>query len=661
MSKNKKKNMTEWQGVAAKLVEPGTKVEFIGGVNKDRIGGNCSIIEHTNEKRETVRAMFDLGSIFTPYESGFTAAYPDVSDYFDRTDPETGKETKAVKPVAVLCLTHAHEDHIGALMNYKRMGYELPPIKASGFTRSLIRKAFLQLGVQPPFIEKINEGDKILIGKDMEIEPFIVSHSVVDALGFHTLTKLNGEPHAGVINNGDFLVEENMPVGKSFEFEKYTDLLKRKLTTNIQIDSTSTIPHGKDRIGFEQAVQNTMQVIEENPDRKLIISPVISRSIENIAIDIEVARKLKTKVYLEGKWLQLVKQAMTDSGHQDFDDVVYKGSLEDYMNDEAVKRKYIVCTGAFAQGLEEYNHNRGDLANIPMAAATKMALDLHPSLRIGKNTLVIGRQRIIDEINGQTGPQMYQLMAAKGVKVVITPCGKKIGDFQQVQMQDSGHINARALYSLVDVIKQYAPNVIYTPIHGNPQQCGNTKQIIEQRGGKVALAENLEVMKVGRNMAINEPQPYRPLTWIAVKSIFQNPLKPNPNIPAEGMTEFWKIDENYTPIEKICEIENKPISKGPYAKALVSTSSNILDDTAEDIPLNDEQQRQSPKEAKFNNGRKKWKSGAVKEKEAANGGMSKKEWKKKKALEAIEAYNQGLKKSKENNIQVLRAQKEKLR
>lgn len=113
------------------------------------------------------------------------------------------------------------------------------------------------------------------------------------------------------------------------------------------------------------------------------------------------------------------------------------------------------------------------------------------------------------------------MMAAQGAKVVITPCGRQIGDFEQVRMQDSGHINARALGNLVDVIRQHAPEAIFTPIHGNPQQCGHTKQIIEQHGGKVSLAENLEVMKVGRKLAVNEAQPYRPVTWIAVKNIFR--------------------------------------------------------------------------------------------------------------------------------------------
>ena len=164
--------------------------------------------------------------------------------------PDSGQVTKAIKPTAVLCLTHAHEDHIGALMNYIRMGYELPPIKASGFTRSLIRKAFAQMGMQPPFIEKINPGDRIMIGTDMEIEPFMVSHSVVDAMGFHTLTKVDGKPYAGIINHGDFLVEENMPGGLRFKFEAYNDLLKRQLTTYVKIDSTSTVPNCSERISF---------------------------------------------------------------------------------------------------------------------------------------------------------------------------------------------------------------------------------------------------------------------------------------------------------------------------------------------------------------------------------------------------------------------------
>ena len=148
---------------------PDTKIEFLGGVNEDRIGGNASVIEHTNEKGETARVMFDLGAMFAPYESGFESAYPNADEYFDRVNPENNKETKARKPVDALFITHAHEDHIGALVNYAKMGYQLPTIKTSRFTKNLISIVFTQNGVKVPKLETIKPGDNIAIGDDMVI------------------------------------------------------------------------------------------------------------------------------------------------------------------------------------------------------------------------------------------------------------------------------------------------------------------------------------------------------------------------------------------------------------------------------------------------------------------------------------------------------------
>ena len=194
---------------AKEQISAGTKIEFIGGMNEDRIGGNCSIIEHTNEKGETTRAMFDLGAMFAPFESGFEAAYPDVSAYFDRVNPITGEKTPAQKPVNALFITHAHEDHIGALVNYVRMGYQLPPIKTTRFTKNLIKIVFTQNGVKAPEMERIKAGDNIQISPDMVVEPFTVSHSILEPIGFHTLTFVDDKPNAGIMNFGDFLTEEN--------------------------------------------------------------------------------------------------------------------------------------------------------------------------------------------------------------------------------------------------------------------------------------------------------------------------------------------------------------------------------------------------------------------------------------------------------------------
>lgn len=536
-----------------------TLLKFVGGVNKDRIGGNCSVIEHTDEKGVTDWIMFDLGSMFTPYESGFTTAYPNVDEYFDRVDPKTGQEFKAEKPVKALFLTHAHEDHIGALVNYTKMGYKLPPIKAGGFTRNFIRLAFKKEGLEAPEIEKIKAGDNVLVGDNIVVEAVDVSHSIVDSLGFHTLTFSKGKPYAAIMNNGDFLTEEEMPVGRTFNTERYLDIFKRKKSpvTVVCLDSTSAIPDGKERIGFDKAVENVYGAVNRNLDRSVIISPVISRSVQNIAIDIETARRLNTKIYLDGKWLQTVKEAMTLSGYKDFDDVVYKGTMQGYLGDKRISKKYIVCTGAFAQGLENYVYNLGpdETAPIPMASATKMALGLHPYVKINKNVLVLARQRIIDEINGQTGPQMLQMLAAQGAKVIMAPYGKPIGGFEQIQMQDSGHVNAKALKELMDDVKGVVPDVIAVPIHGNPEQCRNVANLMDSVGVKSYVAENLEVMEVVKGKIERFENKVTPMTWYAVKTVFPNPLDDR-LIPSEGLCEFWEINENYQPLRKVCEVGN---------------------------------------------------------------------------------------------------------
>ena len=571
--------------MAKKKFEAGTKIEFIGGVNDDRIGGNCSVIEHTNESGKVTRVMYDMGAMFAPYESGFEAAYPNLEDYFDRVNPVSGEVTKAKKPVDALFITHAHEDHIGALVSYVRMGYQLPPIKTSRFTKNLINIVFTQNGLKAPEMEKVKPGANIRIGDDVVVEPFVVSHSILEPIGFHTLTFVNDKPHAGIMNFGDFLTEENMPLGASYNKDDIEDLLKRKLTTTFLIDSTSITPKSTKRIGFDKAVENTVDVINRNPDRHTIISPVISRSFQNIAIDIEAARKLGTKVCLEGAWLNLVYRAMQISGYDDFDDVIYKGRLNKFLEDKKISKKYIVCTGAFAQGLQEYRQNRetGGLNNIPMAAATKMALGLHKDMKITSDCLVPARQRIIDEINGKTGPEMLQLFASQGAKVVVTPSGKKIANFEEVQMQDSGHLNGDAFRAMLAANQKLAPEAVYIPIHGNPEQCQNTADIVREAGGQAVMALNSDVIAVSLGKAepvvSDKPKDYN---WIALKRVFYNPLKPEEFVPAEGKLEFWLVDKNYQPLQDKPILDTSLIKKSnPGDEDYYANHAELFDDTAE--------------------------------------------------------------------------------
>lgn len=543
-----------------------TEVVFLGGNNKDRIGGNCILVEHTNTKGQTTRIMMDMGSVFTPYHSGFDEAFADYRQYFDVIDKKTGVVTPAIKKVDMVLFTHLHQDHIGGLMHAENLGIQLPQIKASRNTRNFIRLCARENGFLLPEITSMKSGEIIHVSPDLEIETFDVAHSAVDSLGFHILCKNEGKPVTGLINHGDFFTEENMPIGKGFDKKAYNQLISHKLTTHALMDSTSITDDTKERLSFEEAVTNTLGVIKQNPGKQ-IISPVISRSLQNIAIDIEVARRLNRKICLDGKWLKIAFEAMQLSGYNNFDDVIYKASLQEYLRETPINNRYIVNTGAFAQGMQEYHNNEGKGNMIAMASLTKMALDLHEHLSFDSNTLLLSRQRIIGEINGITGLEILNLAASKGATIACSPSPEVDGKFQTVAMQGSGHLNQLALQTLI------TKGITYIPIHGNAAQLNETAEIIKKNRGKAFVAENMDQLSLSSN-SIKSLGKADTMHWIAVENITPDPLNLDNIVPMEGKKRYCLVDENYQVVEEIKEVDN------PKYKSFRKSSGDTMKEKA---------------------------------------------------------------------------------
>jgi len=530
-----------------------TRLLFAGGLNKDRIGGNCHLLEHQSSDGQTVRLMFDLGSVFPHASSGFSNAYPDVSAFFDRINPKTETFDKAQKPVDALFITHAHQDHIGALISYAKMGYQLPPIYSSKTTNNVIRLFFAKEGVEPPETVNVEREKPVRFQDCVEVEAFDVSHSAVDALGFHSLTLDKGEPVAAVVHNGDFSTDEQMPIGQSFSKKDYLSLIKRKPApqTIFLFDSTSVENSVLKRIGFEKAVQNTLDVCLQNQDCNIIVSPVITGSFNNAAIDFEVARRLKTKVFLDGYGLKIFKDALKLSGYTGFDELIYHGKMQKYLKDESVPLKYIVCTGAFGQGLNEYKHNIGisPTSAIWLSSAAKMALDLHPDLKVSKEFLFLMRQHFIEEICFNSGDELCHRLAAQGATVVIAPSKNKIGDFKQVQMQDSGHIGFDEMCSLVGDIKTVVKNMVVLPVHGSRAQRTAMQRLADLCNVQSVLVSNDECIEIagGELKIYPETQKTR---WYGETLVFPK------SAPQKSVVQIWKLGENDVPLEKIVEYEN---------------------------------------------------------------------------------------------------------
>ena len=80
------------------MSELGTTYIFVGGNNKNRIGGSCSIIEHKySEYNRPTRIMFDLGALFAPeYCLDVDAAIPDVREYLSSENSLANKKIEII-------------------------------------------------------------------------------------------------------------------------------------------------------------------------------------------------------------------------------------------------------------------------------------------------------------------------------------------------------------------------------------------------------------------------------------------------------------------------------------------------------------------------------------------------------------------------------------
>ena len=268
----------------------GTKVEFLGGNNEHRIGASSILLEHSEKNKPTARILIDNGAMFPPDWVGYDSAIPDMRDYFDNP------YGSASKPVDAMFITHCHEDHIGGLVFLAAAKFKLPKIYTSEFTANFIKQQMKNNNVPEEFIpeiEVVRQGERVDIGNNMQVSPFNISHSTASALGFHVGTTIDGKDNAGLVFTGDYHLDK-VPFGQGFDEDLYKKFISDKFISHIFIDSTSASADLVDENGerqipdFNQAVENTLREVQKHKDKQ-IFSPVIARSVQNLAIDIRVA------------------------------------------------------------------------------------------------------------------------------------------------------------------------------------------------------------------------------------------------------------------------------------------------------------------------------------------------------------------------------------
>jgi len=259
----------------------------LGGVGE--IGKNMYVFEYGDEI-----IVIDCGLMFPDEEMfGIDLVIPDVT-YL--------KERRA--NVKAFIITHAHEDHVGALP------YVLPefpgvPVYASTLARGLLGNKIKEHRLHNNPLLALNPGDEIQIGP-FTVIPFRVSHSIPDAMGIALRT-----PVGIIVHTGDFKFDHTPVDGKLSDFHTLAKLGEEGVLCLL---SDSTRAENPGYTPSERTVGEAFREIMEPLDGRVIVATFAS-NIARIQQVLDAAATFDRKVAVIGRSMEQNFRIATDLGY----------------------------------------------------------------------------------------------------------------------------------------------------------------------------------------------------------------------------------------------------------------------------------------------------------------------------------------------------------
>ena len=319
------------------------------------IGMNMNLYGY-GEKNNHQWIIIDIGVGFVDDSvPGVDLMVPDPDFILQRKDDLLG-----------ILLTHAHEDHIGAIaLLWPSLEC---PIYATPFTATLIKEKFRE--------KKINIGSHLKIielNGNVKIGPFDINyvtltHSILEPNALQIKT-----PHGTLLHTGDWKCDTDPLIGKQMDEIKLKEIGKQGVLAMI-CDSTNIFTEG--RSGSEKDVRESMLAVFENIKKKIIVTTFAS----NVA-RMETVFKCAEKV---GRHLSLVGRSM----HRIYNTARECGYLQnikpplDPRDAKKIPRDKIVylCTGSQGE---------------PLGAMNRIVNQEHPDVYLDEGDTVIFSSRII--------------------------------------------------------------------------------------------------------------------------------------------------------------------------------------------------------------------------------------------------------------------------
>lgn len=410
----------------------------LGGTGE--IGMNLNLYGHAGKW-----LMVDLGVTFADATlPGIDLIMPDPTFIEERRDDLAG-----------LVLTHAHEDHIGAVGHlWSRLRC---PIYATAFTAAMLRPKLIEAGIADEVeVTEIPLSGTFAVGP-FEIELITLTHSIPEPNALVIRTDMGA-----VLHTGDWKLDPQPLVGESYDEAALRALADENVLAMV-CDSTNALVDGDS--GSEAEVRETLMEVVGGLKNRVAIACFAS-NVARLETAAKVAQAHGRRVALVGRSMLRVYQAARDTGYlQGLPPPIADDHLAYLPREEVL----LLCTGSQGE---------------PRSALWRIANDEHANAVLEEGDSVIFSSRIIPG-NDVAIFRLQNQLVAKGIDVITD---------DQHFIHVSGHPAREELTQMY----QWVRPRIAVPVHGErrhlaehaqlAKECQIPHQIVGENGSLIRLA-----------------------------------------------------------------------------------------------------------------------------------------------------------------------------
>jgi len=390
--------------------------------------------------------MVDLGMTFSGDQ------YPGVDLVF--ADLEFIEER--AHQLEAIVLTHAHEDHIGAVPYFAAdLGV---PIYATPFTADLVRRKLKEAGLVDEVELHVIEEDhgQFAVGP-FEVTYIPLAHSIAEGNAL-----LIDTPHGRIFHTGDWKLDEDPIIGEPTTEEELVAIGDEGVLALV-CDSTNVFNPAPS--GSEGAVyKGLLEEVQRHAGKRVMVTTFAS-NVARLQTLGDVARETGRQVCVAGRSLDRIIEVSQDNSYlQDFPDPV------DFDTAMGLPRGEVLIIATGGQGE-------------PRAALARVADENHPIELVSGDVVLFSSRQIPG--NELSIGIVQNKLAARGITMVTD---------RQSMIHVSGHPGRPELEALYGWIR---PDIL-VPVHGEMRhmqeqgrlgkECAIPDQVVQQNGDLVRLA-----------------------------------------------------------------------------------------------------------------------------------------------------------------------------